>query len=132
MIFSSSKLPNPASHRNPADYSFLLPPHLLHLPMVFTSFPLDNITYSCKFTIFFQHFYGIVTVCSQQSFRFPPFSKGFCTISFDRYDIFLQLHCIVQYIFFVGFQSIWSKILLTISFLPFSPLSSMGFCTIFL
>ena len=137
--FSSSGLPNPASHRNPAGYSFLLPSHLLqrfptnifpplargfptvslyfpihplrgfsvcfvqhflttcflpfsplssmgfctissgflhfqcisksftrllHFPIVFAPFPLVVITFSCAFTLFFQHFYCIVIVCS--------------------------------------------------------------------
>ena len=37
---------------------------LLHFPIVFAPFPLVVITFSCAFTLFFQHFYCIVIVCS--------------------------------------------------------------------
>ena len=41
-------------------------------------------------------------VCSWHSRRFRPFSRGFCTISSDRYHVFLQFHCIFQYILMVS------------------------------
>ena len=36
----------------------------VHFPIVFAPFPLVVITCSCTFTVFFQHFYCIVMVCS--------------------------------------------------------------------
>ena len=37
---------------------------LLHFPIVFAPFPLVVIAFSCTFTVFFQHVYCIVIVCS--------------------------------------------------------------------
>ena len=76
---------------------------LLHFPVAFAPFPLVVIKFSCTFTVFFHYVYCIVTVCSQHSLQFPPFSMGFCTISSDRSHVFLQFHCIFQYLF-VGFN----------------------------
>ena len=53
-----------------------------------------------SFTVFFQHVYCIVIVCSYQSLRFPPCSNRFCTLYSGCYHIFLPgcyhifLHCI--------------------------------------
>ena len=41
-------------------------------------------------------------VCSSHSLRFRPFSRGFCTVSSDRYHVLLQFHCIFQYILMVS------------------------------
>ena len=91
----------------PVTFFYCLPVSFI-FRLFFAPFPLVVITFSCTLTV-----------------KFPTFSIGFCTISSDRYHVFLQfLHplrgfsvCFVQRFFFS-------------CFLPFSPLSSMGFCTI--
>ena len=90
-------------------------------PILFAPFPLVVITFSCTFTVFFQHVYCIVMVCglafAPAFLHFPRdfpwfvpsirsvfvrFLRGFCTISSDRYHVFLQFHCIFRYILMVS------------------------------
>ena len=84
---------------------------LLHFPLVFAQFPLVVI---CCYHIFL-HFHYI----------FPAFSNGFCTISSDRYHVFLQflhpLRGLSVYLFI-------SHVVVQ-EFYP-SPSFPAGFCTI--
>ena len=77
---SSSELPNPASHRNPAGYSFLLPPRLLHFPMVFAPFS-SGFCYiflhcHCIFSIFLLHRHGLFLAFAPVSSFFQGILHG--------------------------------------------------------
>ena len=66
----------------------LFPTCLLHRHSLFLAFaPVSS--------IFQGIFHGLFLA-------FAPFSRGFCTISSDRYHVFLQFHCIFQYILMVS------------------------------
>ena len=101
-----------------------------HFPMDFARFPLIVIMPSPSFSdgclhhflwllshspAFSLYYVSIFTASSRfvPSIRsgFLHFSSGFCTISSDRYHVFLQFHCVFQYILFVGFQRVLSNIL---------------------
>ena len=89
----------------------------LYFPIVFTSFPLVVIAFSCTFTVFFQHVYCIIIVCflavTPVSSMFPTDFAWFVpSISLWSLSCFLKFHCIFRYILFMGFQYILSNIFL--------------------
>ena len=110
-------------------------PVSLIFPIVFAPFPLVVIAFSCTFTVFFPtcllHRHSLFLAVTPVSSMFQRILHGlFLAFSSDRYHVFLKFHCIFQYILFVGFQYVLSSIFFTTCFLSFSPLSSIGVCTI--
>ena len=87
--------------------------------------------FHCLFPTCLLHRHSLFLAVTPVSSMFQQILHGlFLAFSSDRYHVFLKFHCIFQCILFVGFQYVLSSIFLTTCFLSFSPLSSIGFCTI--
>ena len=105
---------------------------LLHFPIVFAPFPLVVIAFSCTFTVFFQHVYCIVIVCSLSGFLHVPTDFAWFVPSiflwslscFPQVSLYFPIHPLR------GFSICFVQHFFTTCFLSFSPLSSIGFCTI--
>ena len=104
---------------------------LLHFPIVFAPFPLVVTAFSCTFTVFFQHVYCIIIVCSSSHSGFLHVPTGF---AWFVPSIFLwSLSCFPQVSLYFpihplrGFSICFVQHFFTTCFLSFSPLSSIGF-----
>ena len=107
--------------------------------------------FHCLFPTCLLHRHSLFLAVTPVSSMLQQILHGlFLAFSSDRYHVFLKFHCIFQYILFVSFQYVLSSIFLrhvsyhfhlfppicfvhiflTTCFLSFSPLSSIGFCTI--
>ena len=87
--------------------------------------------FHCLFPTCLLHRHSLFLAVTPVSSMFQQILHGlFLAFSSDRYHAFLKFHCIFQYILFVGFQYVLSSIFSSTCFLSFSPLSSIGFCTI--
>ena len=93
--------------------SFIFRSCLHHFLSLLSHFPALSLYFSSMFTASswfapsirsgFLHFpRDFPWFVPSHSLRFRPFSRGFCTISSDRYHVFLQFHCIFQYILMVS------------------------------
>ena len=87
--------------------------------------------FHCLFPTCLLHRHSLFLAVTPVSSMFQQILHGlFLAFSSDRYHVFLKFHCIFQYILFVGFQYVLSSIFLLHVSYHFSPLSSIGFCTI--
>ena len=87
--------------------------------------------FHCLFPTCLLHRHSLFLAVTPVSSMFQQILHGlFLAFSSDRYHVFLKFHCIFQYILFVGFQYVFVQHFFTTCFLSFSPLSSIGFCTI--
>ena len=87
--------------------------------------------FHCLFPTCLLHRHSLFLALTPVSSMFQQILHGlFLAFSSDRYHVFLKFHCIFQYILFVGFSICFVQHFFTTCFLSFSPLSSIGVCTI--
>ena len=86
--------------------------------------------FHCLFPTCLLHRHSLFLAVTPVSSMFQQILHGlFLAFSSDCYHVFLKFHCSFQYILFVGLQYVVQHFFTT-CFLSFSPLSSIGFCTI--
>ena len=97
--------------------------------LLLSHFPALSLSFSTMFSCLL-HRHSLFLAVTPVSSIFQQILHGlFLAFSSDRYHVLLKFHCIFQYILFIGFQYVLSSIFL-LHVLSFSPLPSIGFCTI--